>query len=155
MPTPGGTSRKPTIVVTLGKNGNTYEAVGRNVDLIGEKRGNHIRWEFKNTLPETLEVTVRNFSGTSCPVDLAGCAATVQVGPLGRRHIRAKLRSTASPGRYTYAVHVHNPQTGLGNDIDPELQIDDMHGFHDLLKSPIMIGGMLAVLAALAWWFFG
>lgn len=155
MPTPGGTSRNNHIVVNLGHNGSAYEAVGRNVALIGEKRGNHIRWEFKNTLPETLEVTVRNFSGTSCPVDLAGCAATVQIGPGGRGHIRAKLKPTASPGRYTYAIHVHNPQTGLGNDIDPELQIDDMHFFHHLIKSPIMIGGVLAVLAALAWWFFG
>jgi hypothetical protein len=169
MSTPGGTQPSERIAVNIGKSGNRYDAPNGIVERIGGKKRRVVIWRFRNTTQDRISVRVCDFrhkpsSGpcpqegpTSQPVVFSG-SDTIHLEPTtthghpDEKPVHAKM---LTPGHYCYDIEVLNLENSTGNKIDPELQIDDMHFFHQLIQSPIAMAVAAAVLAALAYWFFG
>jgi hypothetical protein len=127
------TPRKNNIIVTLKKTASGYDATTSTIDIIGEKVGKPISWKINNPTIDEVDVAVRNFSPASpCPVvgpDFPSCAATARIRSGNSATFKAKISAAAVPGtNYKYELYVANAQTGVGNAIDPELQIDGKRG---------------------------
>lgn len=156
MSTPSG-SPKSQVPVIIQLQGDTYITPGNAVDRIGHRKGKGVTWVFRNQTQHPLRVTIQNFkmggTTTTCPVDsvhFSACTANVDLPPApGTKTVNARLVGEA--GAYTYELFVRNRDTGIGNAIDPELQIDNVR-FADYLTNPAFIAAVVAVLAALAWW---
>lgn len=156
MPTPvgGGKKNKIKVIVTLVDG--RYEAEGRWVDRIGDKRKKRIKWEFKNRTGAPLAIAIGQFSPSNpCPVtggDFSACqAAKKDVTGRGDIEFEAVLNEQAAVGSYTYEIHASNPDTGTGNTIDPELQIDG----HSFRVKGLVIGGLIVAAAIALYLVFG
>ena len=146
------TPRKNNIIVTLKKTASGYDATSSTVDIIGEKVGKPISWRIHNPTIDEVDVTVRNFTPGVCPVDGAdflSCAATARVRSGDSATFRAKIAAAAVPGSvYQYQLYVANAQTGVGNAIDPELQIDGKRG---AAFTALVVGAIAVAVALLAY----
>ena len=112
------------IVVRSSQRQRLYEAAGRNVALIGEG-GTH-PLGVQEPPPETL-ITVRNFSGASCPVD---CWAAPPPSDWGRPWGNPwEASKSAYPG--SYAIHSTTRRRGWAT-TSIRAADDDAHLFHQL-----------------------
>ena len=147
------TPRKNNIIVTLKKTASGYDATSSTIDIIGEKVGKPISWKINNPTIDEVDVAVRNFTPPSpCPVagpDFPSCGASARIRSGDSATFKAKISAGAAPGtNYKYELYVANAQTGVGNAIDPELQIDGKRG---AARLALIVGAIAVALALLAY----
>ena len=151
---------KPDInIVVVTKNGQYEEANGK-IERIGDKKGRQVTWTVRNQTVTPIHVKIHNFPQGTCPVekhDFVDCvydsaANGGQPIPSGTtRTIKGKLAKNYC-GLFTYDFYVLNHTTGAGNNVDPELQIDDLNTL-DQLKPVLVTLGLLGAMAYVYRWF--
>ena len=107
------------------------------VECIGGSRGSQtvptdVLWRIHNRTGHAIVIKLENFERDSdlrCPVvggDITACMfESGSVAADETQQVQTVLNFAADVQRYTYDLVVRNAQTGDGNIVDPELQIDN------------------------------
>jgi hypothetical protein len=141
MPTTGGSQTTAHIVVHVGFDGTLSKYFSsdekgeseRTIDLIGGPFATAISWTIFNRTDHSIGLRLHRFrqgGADKCPViggDLLNCEFESLDGldPGEQAVVETAIVLDGDRGLYDYDLDVKNWSTGVGNTIDPELQIDN------------------------------
>lgn len=155
--------RKPHIEVVVVERDGQYDVGNGKIERIGDRQSNRVSWKVHNDTAAPIHVQIHNFAKNNFapgpnPVDEedftdgkydSHAKGDNPIGKGKRRIVKGRL--TGDPDLYTYEFYVSSAQTGAGNAVDPELQIDGRPLF---APAPLVATlGLVAGFALAYWWF--